>query len=299
MPPFPAVSARKTKVFSLLLAVIFACANHGVKAAGPGTSAATFLTLGFGARPLALGESFVALADDVSALHYNPAGLAFPSQGAPYEMLFSHALHIQDIKMTQAGFLRRPLGVSITHLTLDGIERRTSETAQPEGHFGASDLALAVSYGRRWEGTGLGVTTKLVRQQIGEYSATAYAVDLGALRRLERWPVSLGAGLANLGTPVRFIERSAPLPLSWRVGAAYGMTRSFPHILSAQVDFPRDNSPVFRLGMEYVGFGPFALRAGYRTSSNTQKDAVMGRALGRYASGIAEFYGMLMGEGFR
>ncbi|MEK7744173.1 MAG: PorV/PorQ family protein, partial [Elusimicrobiota bacterium] len=267
--------------------------------AGPGTSAATFLTLGFGARPLALGESFVALADDVSALHYNPAGLAFPSQGAPYEMLFSHALHIQDIKMTQAGFLRRPLGVSVTHLTLDGIERRTSETAQPEGHFGASDLALAVSYGRRWEGTGRGVTTKLVRQQIGEYSATAYAVDLGALRRLERWPVSLGAGLANLGTPVRFIERSAPLPLSWRVGAAYGMTRSFPHILSAQVDFPRDNSPVFRLGMEYVGFGPFALRAGYRTSSNTQKDAVLGRALGSSASGIAEFYGMFMGVGFR
>ena len=212
MPPFPAVSARKTKVFSLLLAVIFACANHGVKAAGPGTSAATFLTLGFGARPLALGESFVALADDVSALHYNPAGLAFPSQGAPYEMLFSHALHIQDIKMTQAGFLRRPLGVSITHLTLDGIERRTSETAQPEGHFGASDLALAVSYGRRWEGTGLGVTTKLVRQQIGEYSATAYAVDLGALRRLERWPVSLGAGLANLGTPRGSSSGARPCP---------------------------------------------------------------------------------------
>ena len=302
-PPRFADPAWKTKVFLALLTAGLAAPFHSVDAAGPGTSAATFLTLGFGARPLALGESFVALADDVSALHYNPAGLAFSPVDRfgprPYEMLFSHALHIQDIKMTQAGFLRRPLGMSVTHLTLGGIERRTSETAAPEGHFGASDLSLAVSYGRKWEETGFGATGKLIRQQIGEYSATAYAVDLGALRRLERWPVSIGAGLVNLGTPVRFIERSAPLPLSWRVGAAYGMSKSFPHILSSQVDFPRDNAPVFRMGLEYAGFGPFALRAGYRTTSHTQKDAVLGRALGSSASGVAEFYGMFMGVGFR
>ncbi len=47
------------------------------RASGPGTSAATFLELGFGARPLGLGEAYVAVADDVSALHYNPAGLAY------------------------------------------------------------------------------------------------------------------------------------------------------------------------------------------------------------------------------
>ncbi|MBI5242711.1 MAG: hypothetical protein HY922_03375, partial [Elusimicrobia bacterium] len=119
--------------FALL--AILACP---ASAAGPGTSAATFLSLGFGARPLALGESFVALADDASALHYNPAGLslaqpASPQGRRPYELLLSHSLHIQDIRLTQMGFMRRPFGLSVTHLSLRGIERRTSETAEPDG----------------------------------------------------------------------------------------------------------------------------------------------------------------------
>ena len=67
-------------------------------AKGPSTSAATYLNLGFGARPLAVGEAYVALADDASALHYNPAGLAFPgpvktrNSDKSYEMLLSHSM---------------------------------------------------------------------------------------------------------------------------------------------------------------------------------------------------------------
>src|SRR6266576_7205484 len=41
-----------------------------------GTTAAEFLLLGAGARGLALGGAFAALATDISALYYNPAGIA-------------------------------------------------------------------------------------------------------------------------------------------------------------------------------------------------------------------------------
>ena len=43
---------------------------------GAQSSAAQFLKLGFGARALGMGESFVAVADDISSVYYNPAGLA-------------------------------------------------------------------------------------------------------------------------------------------------------------------------------------------------------------------------------
>lgn len=295
---------RPSPASGLLAALLAAFAVPG-GAAGPGTSAATFLNLGFGARPLGSGEAFVAAADDASALHYNPAGLAYPPGDDPrgaagaYEILASHSLHIQDIRLSQLGVLKRPWGLSVTHLSLGGIERRASETAAPDGTFGASDLAVGFSFARRVAGVGVGGTLKLIRQTIGEHSASAYAADLGALYRSPRWPVSIGAGVANLGTQVRFIDRAFPLPTTFRIGATAGLTRRFPHALSIQIDVPRDNSPTVRLGLEYLGFGPFALRAGYRTTSGAQRDAALGRAFGSEAPSLSEFYGMFMGVGFR
>src|SRR5512140_3342709 len=41
-----------------------------------GTTAAPFLTIGQGARALGMGSAFVAVADDPSAMYWNPAGIA-------------------------------------------------------------------------------------------------------------------------------------------------------------------------------------------------------------------------------
>ncbi|MBI4423833.1 MAG: PorV/PorQ family protein [Elusimicrobia bacterium] len=272
-----------------------------LQAAGPGTSAAPFLNLGFGARVSALGEAVVAIADDASTVYYNPAGLAFgPAEGPrPTEMHLSHSLHLQDIRVTQLGLMRRPYAVHLTHVGVAGIERRSSETVQPEGSFGASDVALSLAHGRRVGPVAAGAALRLIRQTIGERSASAYAVDLSVLRRFESMPVSVGAGIMNLGSSVRFIEQAYPLPTTIRAGVTYGLTRSFPHALSAQLDLPRDGAPVIRLSLEYLGFGPFALRAGYRTQGGPQRDAALGRQLGSTASGLSEFYGMFMGAGFR
>jgi hypothetical protein len=214
-------------------------------------------------------------------------------------MMASHALHIQDIRLSQMGLLARPWGISVTHLQLGGIERRTSETAQPEGEFGASDLMIGVSYGRKFGLWGTGMTVKTIRQTIGEYSASAWAADFGVLRRFKAFPVSVGASLVNVGQKVTFIEEGFDLPRTFRVGLTYGMSKKFPHALSLQIEKPRDNALNLRLGMEYLGFGPFALRAGYRTVTGEQRRAALGQALGSDAPGLSEFYGMFLGTGFR
>lgn len=291
-------------VVRVLIFTAFFFAFSSARAAGPGTSAGTFLNLGFGARPLGLAEAYVAMADDVSALHYNPAGLSFPqppavSGAGTYELLFTHTLFVQGIALDQLGLVRRPWGLSVTNLRSGGIEARTTETSAPDGKFSASDLALGLSYGRKVGDVGLGGTLKFIRQSIGSQSANAYAVDFGALRRFENQPISIGASLANLGTKVRFIDEAAPLPLALRTAVTYGMTKSFPHALSLQIDYPRDSGPSLRLGAEYKGFGPFALRLGYRTFSGGDRDAVLGKTLGSTASGFAEFYGLFMGMGLQ
>ena len=46
-----------------------------------GTSSAEFLTIGAGARGMALGGSFAAIVNDVESLYYNPAGLPLMETG--------------------------------------------------------------------------------------------------------------------------------------------------------------------------------------------------------------------------
>lgn len=269
---------------------------------GTGTSAATFLDMGFGARAVGMGEAYVAAADDVAAAHYNPAGFALPAgpgrKGA-YEGLLSQSLLIQDVKMVQAAFARRPFAVSLTRLSVGDIERRTSETIDPEGTFGASDLMLGVSGAWKVAGIGLGATGKLVREEIGGDSASAFAADLGALKRFESRPVSVGLSVANLGSKIRFIDQAAPLPAVIRAGVVYGLTEAFPHALALQVDLPRDSGPVLRLGVEYSGFGPMSIRMGYRSQSSAQRGAALGKALGSTTSGLSDFYGASIGIGLR
>jgi hypothetical protein len=272
-------------------------------ATGPGTSAATFLDLGFGARPLGFGEAYVAMADDVSAVHYNPAGLSLPQpamRSAPgaYEMLFTHTQYIQGVALDQLGLVRRPWGLSVTNLRVGGIEGRTLETDAPS-NFGASDLAVGLSYGRQVGPVGLGATFKYINESIGSASASSFAVDLGALHRFESSPVSVGVDLANFGKPIRFIDQSSPLPLVLRTGVTYGQTKSFPHALSLQLDWARDSGPIVRLGAEYAGFGPFALRIGYRTFGSGQRDAVLGKTLGSTSTGFSGFYGLFLGAGLQ
>lgn len=288
----------------LTILCLVSVASFG-RAAGAGTSAAPFLKLGFGARPMGMGEAFVALADDASALYYNPAGIAFPwaspEARAPrnWEILVAHSLHVQDVRISQLGLLRRPFGLSLTYLSLNDIEGRTSESDAPDNTFGASDLALGLSYARSFGGLGLGVTAKYVQEKISTYSSDTFTADLGGLYRLRRWPLSFGASIANLGGQIRFIDQAAPLPTTLRLGVSGGLTPKFPAALNFQIDLPRDDSFVYRFGMEYQGFGPFSLRAGYMAASASQRDAVLGRALGSSSTGLSELFGFFMGVGFR
>jgi hypothetical protein len=292
--------ARQVARLVALLALL--ASDAGALGAGPGTSAASFLDLGFGARAVGMADAFVAVADDAAAAHYNPAGLAYPAPlqaPRPYELLLGQALLVQDVRMTQAAFARRPFALHLSRLSLGGIEERTTETTAPDSVFGASDLALGLSWGARAAGVGFGVTGKLINETIGRYSATAFAADLGVLKRLDSMPLSLGAALANVGSQVRFVDQGYPLPAALRAGAAYGLTKDFPHVVAIELDIPRDSGPVLRLGGEYNGFGPMSLRFGYRSHSGSERAASVGSALGSTASGLSHFYGMTVGVGVR
>ena len=62
-----------------------------------------FLKIGLGARPVAMGETFVGIADDVNAIYWNPAGLNYIVGS---EMTAMHALWFEDITFSFIGYCR-------------------------------------------------------------------------------------------------------------------------------------------------------------------------------------------------
>ena len=59
-----------------------------------GISTAQFLKIGVGGRASAMGDAFVAVANDASSLYWNPAGLV---QFEKNELIFSHNRWVVDI----------------------------------------------------------------------------------------------------------------------------------------------------------------------------------------------------------
>jgi hypothetical protein len=257
------------------------------------SSAAQFLNLGFGARALGMGEAYTAVADDVSSVYYNPAGLA--EGGGEREVSFSHAWHLQDTAVSQAAYMRRPWAFSVTYFSAGDLEGRDS-LGNATGDFTARDLAAQVSRGVKLGPLAAGASAKVISQRIKSSGATSFAADLGLLYRPagRRW--SLGAALTNLGTRVKFEEESFPLPLKFKAGGAAELAGG-KLLLALDAEFPNDAPAALRTGAEYRVAEGMALRLGYRTYTRAQRDAALAEGYGG-VSGFSSMYGFFAGVGF-
>src|ERR1035437_878741 len=88
-----------------------------------GISTAEFLKIGVGGRASALGEAFVAVANDASALYWNPAGLV---QFKDDQVMFSHNIWVVDINHDFVGAVyhmdeTNAFGVSFTSLSMQDM----------------------------------------------------------------------------------------------------------------------------------------------------------------------------------
>lgn len=261
------------------------------------------LRLGFGAHATALGEAFTSRADDASAVYWNPAGMS----GLPSREVFAeHDLYLQDASInrlayvqpfgTGDGHARKAFGVSLSYLSLNGIEARSGNTAQPDGTFGASDFYGAASYSQPLnEDLTVGVTGKILQQNIGSDHATGYAADVGVLQRLGRF--RLGAALVDLGPAMRFTNDYSPLPQSLRAGVSVDYA---PVTASVETEIVRGESdPIYKVGVEYAAASVLALRVGYFSRSSASRRALKGGALGADGGGATALLGLTAGFGLR
>lgn len=290
-------AAGKGRDRSALRAGVLACALLGALAGAAaaariypsaGSTSATFLKLGVGARAVAMGGAFAGVPGDPYALYWNPAGLAALDgerhagffhndyfQGLGQEFLF-YTAPAGELRLP---FARRPasgvygLGLDYFYTPKD-MERRSglyeADPVNPispvEGKFGAYDLAFSAGYGwRASPDVSLGAAFKVIRQSIDGESGASAAVDAGLLKRFYRGGVPYTAGLAvqNAGPGLKLVDRRYGLPLVFKAGLSRPLSAR-GGLLAVEAAKPVDNYPSVAVGLEYPLAGRLALRGGYR-----------------------------------
>jgi long-subunit fatty acid transport protein len=254
-----------------------------------GISTAQFLKIGVGGRAAALGESFVAISDDASALYWNPAGLTLFKDN---QIIFSHNIWVADINHDFLGAVYHldsdnTFGISLTALSMDDMPVTTEFAPFGTGeYFGFSDLAVSLSYARKMtDQFSFGGTVKYIEETLDKLKMRGVLIDLGTYYKTglgsTRFAVTVsnfGSELAPDGEVVLIGKRNvsdwqsfAP-PTTFRIGFALEPYEDEEHKLtsSIQLNHPNDNSENVSLGLEYLWNKIFSLRGGYKFNVDEQ-----------------------------
>jgi hypothetical protein len=270
---------------------------------GYGTKAGEFLLLPVGGRGAALGSAFSALADDATALYWNPAGIGFQRKGSVH---LSRLQYLADTDYTWGG-LSVPLGSSATWLVgfqAGGFsfgDQPVRTVDQPDGtgstysnSMFVGGLTVAMNVTDRFS---FGITGKYVQESLANTTGSAMTADIGtnyhtnvagrpfrasfAIMNIAGELRQSGSDLnievpvadpsiPNRQDPAEFRTQGYSLPSSFRIGLAWDAVNSARNTLTLAGDFwqPAQNSTSTALGAEFT-FRPsdsglaVALRGGY------------------------------------
>jgi hypothetical protein len=271
-------------VAALGLLALAAIPTNVAAQAKVGTTGAQFLELGVSARSMGMGGAFVAVSDDISAVYYNPAGL---TSLLGKEVMFSY---VDMPAGVQYGFigLGTPLesvggvvGVGIYALTSGSMIERTYNRGPDypdEGRFGTgrefawNDLAVSIGYGRYLtDRFSIGFTVRYIGEFVHDYSASSWSADVGTSYNTGYRNFKLAMAITNFGPDLKFIEKSAPLPINFKFGGSINVVEAVDHLVTfaAEGSHPSDNLEKYNAGVEYLFKDRFALRVGSRFNYDT------------------------------
>jgi Type IX secretion system protein PorV len=254
-----------------------------------GISTAEFLKIGVGGRSTAMGEAFVAVANDASALYWNPAGLVQFDQN---QLMFSHNQWVIDIYHDFFGGVyhfdaTNAVGVSFISLSTKDMPVTTEFAPFGTGeYFGYGDLAFAVSYSRKMtDKFSFGGTLRYIEETLDRLKMRGVMIDLGTYywtglgsTRFAVTVSNFGNQLAPDGKVVLVGKReksdwqSFSPPTIFRIGFAFEPYESGDNRIttSIQLNHPNDNSENVVTGLEYSWKDIIFLRGGYKFNVDEQ-----------------------------
>lgn len=242
-----------------------------------GTLGGQSLKIGVGARAAAMGEAYVAIADDATAVYWNPAGIARLSGQSitlnhtawPAEILFDQAAYVFNVK-----WIPGMLGVNVRALTMSRDVVRTTYLPDGTGEtFDAGEWAYGLSYARALtDKFSAGLSVNYVQTGLDDVTGKSVTFDFGTLYDIGMLGAKIGMTIQNIGSDMTFIDEKVKMPVFFRVGGSFNvMQQGDSRILtSAEFTHPPDNSEKLNLGAEYAFRDFFFLRGGYKLNYDTE-----------------------------
>ncbi|MBU1261618.1 PorV/PorQ family protein [bacterium] len=240
-----------------------------------GETASAFLKLGAGARAAGMGDAYCSVADDATAVYWNPAGLSRVEEKEGTFMFLRPMTAVPDLAMSYIG-----LAIPATYgkfggaITYYGYGEMDEITGEKDGNpvknktWEAYDFACSFSFAKDVnKDTALGATLKIVNGKIAESSAIAFACDFGLLHKTKG--LAIGAVIKNVGSSMEYEKEGFDLPLSVKTGVSYKLLK-LPLLLSSDLTFPNDNKTHLNFGAEYSSREIFSLRCGYKSGPENE-----------------------------
>ena len=250
---------------------------------GPGTTGADFLLIPVGAHPTGLAGAFTGFADDVHALAYNPAGIAFLSR---QELGMVYDAYAPGVNHAWTGYIH-PLrfgtyGLAVNALSVEPFDSY-SNSDQTTAQTSAADSAYQLSYGLRLSDTwAVGGSGKYITSRLNTTNAATVAADVSTLW-IPMTGVRLGAAMLNLGNGLQYISETAPLPITARLGASWTPydPRDFLHYFTLTMDGVETRGQTLAVsgGVELWYSGVMAIRLGGRSDSGGGPGYTVGMGL--------------------
>jgi len=161
-----------------------------------------FLAIGVGGRALAMGNTQVAIVNDVTAGYWNPAGIL--RQTNQYDLMLQHGEYFSGIaKFDYAAFSMKldtvsALGFSIIRFGIDDIpdtrflyDANGAINYDNVRFFTAADYAFITTYARKLnvlDGLQLGGNFKIIHRKAGDFAnAWGFGLDVGAQLSVNKW----------------------------------------------------------------------------------------------------------------
>ena len=262
-----------------------------------GTSVFTFLNIGVSARATGMGESVVALNQDATSIHYNPAIIAQlgKTELSIAQIQWPAEISYDYFSITRHMKGRHYIGLNGGILHMEPMMETTEYFPDGTGnYFSFQDRFLGLTYGAKMtDRFSFGLTLKHVSEDLAGYEMDAVLMDMGTFYWTGYGSLRFCASLSNFGKQIApkgdymkkildqnsgneieqrtDFEKFSP-PTQFRVGAAVDPITIKEHFLtvSAQLNHPVDNAEYIVTGLEYSFMEIFFLRSGYKFNKNEE-----------------------------